>query len=76
MAAPPNDTNVVLKLKESVKDNWSKLSAWCSKVTALRSEMGQLPDSAWFGSAKKSQRELIRVDFDIKNRKIPVVKEQ
>ena len=59
-ASSPSDTNVVLKLKESVKDNWGKLSAWCNKVTELRSEMGQLPDSAWFGSDKKSQRELIR----------------
>ena len=59
-ASSPSDTNVVLKLKESVKDNWGKLSAWAGKVTDLRSEMDQLPDSAWFGSDKKSQRELIR----------------
>lgn len=61
VASPsPSDTNVVLRLKESVKDNWGKLSAWCGKVTELRSEMDRLPESAWFVSDKKSQRELIR----------------
>ena len=61
VASPsPSDTNVVLRLKESVKDNWGKLSTWCGKVTELRSEMDGLPDSAWFFSDKKSQRELIR----------------
>ena len=61
VASPsPSDTNVVLRLKESVKDNWGKLSAWCGKVTELRSEMDKLPESAWFVSDKKSQRELIR----------------
>ena len=58
-ASSPSGTNVVLKLKGSVKDKWGRLSAWCDKVTELRSEMEQLPDSAWFGSDKKSQRELI-----------------
>ena len=61
VAAPsPSDTSVVLKLKESVKDKWGKLSAWAGKVTELREEMDYLPESAWLGSDKKSQRELIR----------------
>ena len=62
-AASPDKTNVssavVMRLKESLNDNWGKLSAWCKRTTALRDELDSLPDSAWLGADKKSQRELI-----------------
>ena len=55
-----NRSQIVVRLKESVKDNWGKLSAWSKRATTLRDEMAGLPDSAWFCSDKKSHRSLIR----------------
>ena len=55
-----NDTHtIVLQLRESVLDNWGKLSKWCRKTTMLHSELPSLHDSAWFGSDKNSQRRKI-----------------
>ena len=59
-ATETNNSQVVLHLKESVKDNWGKLSAWSKRVITLREEIEHLPDSAWFSSDKKSHRALIR----------------
>lgn len=59
VAASPTDTNILPKLKESVKDNWNKINALSGRVMTLRSEMEGLPDKAWFGSDKESHRALI-----------------
>ena len=63
VVASSDDTNVahtiVLQFRESVLDNWEKLSKWCRKTTMLHAEMPSLPDSAWFGSDKQSQRKKI-----------------
>jgi len=55
-----NSSQIVVRLKESVKDKWGKLFAWSKRATTLREEMAGLPDSAWFSSDKKSHRSLIR----------------
>ena len=52
-ASPSDGTNLVSRLTESVKDNWGKVSAWCSRSTALQSEMEQLPDYAWWPGRDK-----------------------
>ena len=51
---------ILLRLRQSVLDNWDKLSRWSMKTVALHSEMESLPDDSWFFSDKKSQRKLIR----------------
>ena len=58
-AESANASQVVSRLKESVRSKWGKLSALCGRTTELRAEMEYLPESAWFGTDKKSQRELI-----------------
>ena len=58
-AEPANVSQVVSRLKESVRSKWGKLSALCGRTTELRAEMEYLPESVWIGSDKKSQRELI-----------------
>ena len=63
-AASAEETNVaqtvLVRLRESVMDNWGKLSKWCKKTIALHAEMADLPDSAWIFDDKNSQREKIR----------------
>ena len=51
---------ILLRLRQSVLDNWDKLSKWSMKTVALHAEMESLPDDSWFFSDKKSQRKLIR----------------
>ena len=46
---------VVLKLKESVLDNWGKLSKWCCNTVQLHIDMDSLPDSHWLFRDKRSQ---------------------
>ena len=62
--ASAEETNVaqavLVRLRESVMDNWGKLSKWCKKTIALHAEMADLPDSAWIFADKNSQREKIR----------------
>ena len=62
--ASSEETNVaqtvLVRLRESVMDNWGKLSKWCKKTIALHAEMADLPDSAWIFADKNSQREKIR----------------
>ena len=64
MVASAEETNVaqtvLVRLRESVMDNWGKLSKWCKKTIALHAEMADLPDSAWIFADKNSQREKIR----------------
>ena len=63
VVASSDDTNathvIIHELRESVLDNWGKLSKWCRKTTMLHAEMPSLPDSAWFSSDKNSQRKKI-----------------
>lgn len=63
VVASPDGTNathtIVLQLRESVLDNWGKLSKWCRKTIMLHAEMPSLPESAWIFSDKQSQRRKI-----------------
>lgn len=50
---------IVLRLKESVLDNWSKLSKWCRKTVELHAELPTMPKSAWIFSDQQTQRRRI-----------------
>lgn len=63
IAATVDETNVpevVVRLKESIRGNWDKLSDRCEQVATLREEMEGLPESAWFHPDKKYYRARIR----------------
>ena len=57
--AAVSDSQIVSRLKDSVRSNWGRLSAFCGRTAELKAEMEHLPESAWISSDKKSQRELI-----------------
>ena len=58
----PEDSSekIVRQLKESVLENWDKLSRWCRQTVDLHTELPSLPESAWFSADQKSQRKKIR----------------
>ncbi len=51
---------VVERIRESVAENWDKLSKWCRQTVDLHTELPSLPESAWFSTDQKSQRKKIR----------------
>ena len=51
---------IVLRLRESVLDNWNKLSKWCRKTVELHAELPSMPKSAWIFSDQRTQRRRIR----------------
>lgn len=51
---------IVLRLKESALDNWSKITKQCRKTLELHEELPSLPKSSWLFSDQNSQRKLIR----------------
>lgn len=51
---------VVERIRESVTENWDKLSRWCRQTVDLHTELPSLPESAWFSTDQKSQRKKIR----------------
>ncbi|MBQ6340957.1 MAG: hypothetical protein IJI36_17620 [Kiritimatiellae bacterium] len=51
---------IVQRLKESVLDNWEKLSKWSRQTVDLHAELPSLPESAWFSADQTSQRKKIR----------------
>ena len=57
-----NDSSeqVVERIKESVAENWDKLSRWCRQTVDMHAELPSLPESAWFSADQKSQRKKIR----------------
>jgi len=50
---------IVKRIKESVLDNWDKLSRWSRQTVDLYAELPALPESAWFSADQKSQRKKI-----------------
>ena len=51
---------VVARIRESVAENWDKLSKWCRQTVDLHTELPSLPESAWFSADRNSQRKKIR----------------
>ena len=51
---------VVARIRESVAENWDKLSKWCRQTVDLHTELPSLPESAWFSADQNSQRKKIR----------------
>ena len=51
---------IVKRIKDSVLDNWDKLSKWSKQTVDLHTELPSLPESAWFSTDQKAQRNKIR----------------
>ena len=51
---------IVKRIKDSVLDNWDKLSKWSKQTVDLHTELPSLPESAWFSTDQKTQRNKIR----------------
>ena len=64
-AALADETNdspeqVVERIRESVAENWDKLSRWCRQTVDLHTELPSLPESAWFSTRSRSARRYAR----------------
>lgn len=57
--ADDSPEKVIARIKESVLDNWDKLSKWSRHAVDLHAELPSLPESAWFSADQKSQRRKI-----------------